>query len=306
MLHRHELEEGAALSTHQTVSETDQTTIRQEPDLEVLRRRLRHGSRANRAAAEVELAALSVGDLIRLMAIEQRKRRGRRTALIVGISIYLALVVAMIIVTHKVIMLNYIGSFTGLIGAAAAFSSSHKSAAMALAKYDAIEGVGALIEALEIPDEKVQEAVRASLAGMLPRLRASNSSSLTPEQRKILCRSLTHAARGSRGYTRRNALTFVLALLKALEQIGDESFKEPVERLAAGTGMGRDEAVRAAAQACLPALLQRIENQHLSSDLLRGASPTVDVHSQDLLRAAQSAGQTDESALLRPTEDARS
>ncbi len=277
---------------------TDQSESR-DADLAALRTRLRRGTRSGRAAAQQELEELRVGDLIRLMTIEQGQRRHRRVGLIVGILVYVSVMLGVALVTHRFMMLTYIGSFSGVVAAAVAFSPAHKNAARLLAKYDDIAGAGPLVEALEIPDKGVRTAVRAGLTGILPRLRASDAPRITPDQRKILRAQLT-----IRPLSKHDPETrpFVVATLTALEQVGDETFLEPVERLAAGTGLGLYDDVRIAAESCVPALRQRIENIRHSSDLLRAASSDHGAPADELLRAAASSGYADPSMLLRSTD----
>jgi hypothetical protein len=89
-----------------------------------------------------------------------------------------------------------------------------------------------------------------------------------------------------------------LAILKAWEQVGDEKALPAVERLAAGTW---DSRVRAAADACLPALRQRAELARQRDTLLRPAS-APGTGSEVLLRPAAGPGETSAALLLRPVE----
>jgi hypothetical protein len=230
------------------------------------------------------------------MAVEKRQRSSRQKRIIAFVTVFLAVAVSMAIFEHNAHMFNIIGAFGGMIVAAMAFTTAHKSAAKALAKYEGIEGVSPLLEALEIPDKDVHRSVTECLTRVLPKMHASDSDLLTADARKVLRKQLAATPKSDDRY---KSDQFVEATLKALEQVGDESFIEWVERLAEGGGYGNSFTVREAAKECLPALRQRAENDRLSHDLLRASAATASRDPDELLRAAESAGATDSSALLR-------
>ena len=169
---------------------------------------------------------------------------------------------------------------------------------MALARFDDVAGIGPLIEALEIPDPAVQRALSASLPRLLPRLRASDSHLLNPMHRRLLRALLLHSP-NTKNYAERRPI--IIAALRCLEQVGDESFLETVESIAHRQTDDPDEEVKTAAERCLPFLKQRIENERLSHDLLRAASAGPATDPDILLRPIDSAGRTEPDELLRPT-----
>jgi hypothetical protein len=270
------------------------------PDLERIRKELQSRSVSERTQAEAALNELTPNELIELMAIERNKRNVRRRAMIIGIVAYVAVMLTFSILFHTANMIMYIGSFSGILGAAMAFSQTHKVAARALAKYDDVNAVGSLVETLEIPDPEVQLAVREGLAQLLPRLHASDAHLLNAEQRRILRKQMSAQPSLKNQQPTR---MFVEAAVKGLEQVGDESFLETLENLANGHGFGVFDEVKEAAERCLPFLKQRILNERLSHDLLRAASNNQSYDPDDLLRPAASIAPTDPAQLLRPTSE---
>ncbi len=287
-----------------------------QADLEAIRRRLSSRNVAVRTAANQELSGVPATDLIKLIEMENQHRAKRKKWLIVGVTVYFLLAVALMAVAHSGQFFTMFGSFTGVFAAAMAFSQAHKGAATALAQYDDIAGVGAMVEALEIPDAEVQIAVRQGLTRLLPRLRASDAALLSPSGRRMLRKAMVTGIGRGRPYRSIHApvnaaligprfrdngrVEFIVATLKGLEQVGDESFIETVDQMARGEGVGSDERVRLAANECLPFLKQRAENERLRHDLLRAASGNGEAGSEELLRAAESIGHTEPDQLLRP------
>jgi hypothetical protein len=172
-------------------------------------------------------------------------------------------------------------------------SEKQTEAARMLARFDDVRAMGALIEALDWPEEQVRVAARLALLRLLPRLRASDATLLRPGQRASLYRYLKM----------RNAhrdVDFLLAILKALEQVGDASALPPVQRLAEGAGHTYNQRrVRRAARECLPYLEARAEQQRASQTLLR-ASSAVATTPQMLLRPATGGNNAEPQQLLRP------
>jgi hypothetical protein len=269
-------------------------------DLERIRKQLQSRSLSERSEAEVALNRLTPNELIDLMAIERQKRLVRKRNMVIGIVAYVAIMLTVSILFHTANMIMYIGSFSGVLSAAMAFSPAHKVAARALAKFDDVNAVGSLVETLEMPDPEVQSAVREGLAQLLPRLRASDAHLLNVEQRRILRKQMSSQPSIKNQQPTR---MFIEAAVKGLEQVGDESFLETVENLANGRGFGVFDDVKAAADRCLPYLKQRIENDRLSHDLLRAASNGQSYDPDGLLRPAASITPTDPAELLRPTSE---
>jgi len=278
-----------------------QEVVETETNLEDLRRRLQSRATSSRQEAELELSRLRASDLIQLMEVEKSHRLRRRKTLIGVVIAYIALTLIISILGHNSHMFNVVACFGGVIGSAMAFTGAHKSAARALAKYEDIESVSPLIEALEIPDSELHFAVSESLTRMLPKMRSSDGALLTADAKRILRRQM---AANPRFDNRSKADQFVEAALKALEQVGDESFVATVEGLAAGRGYGNSVIVQKAAEECLPALRQRAEYDRMSHNLLRASTPATSHDADQLLRAAEAAGTTDSTALLRASTSA--
>jgi HEAT repeat protein len=169
---------------------------------------------------------------------------------------------------------------------------SHRDLMRKLADYDDVAGVGALAETLEWPDRRVQDMAARALVRLLPRLRASDARLLSPTQRGCLYRvlSMRHVGRDS---------TLVLAILQALQQVGDEAAIPYVQRLARSTTFGPTQRkVRQAAEECLPYLRNSADMQRASQTLLR-ASAQENVASDALLRPAYTNTTTEPAEMVR-------
>jgi len=132
------------------------------------------------------------------------------------------------------------------------------------------------------PDQKLRAAIRKALTQELPTLKVSDHARFSPETIQALLQALGDID-----------TPLILAILKALEQIGDERAVERVERLAR-TAKSRE--VRQAAEECLPALRASASNVRLANTLLRPAESPPDA---TLLRPA-GAGGAETATLLRP------
>jgi predicted kinase len=171
-------------------------------------------------------------------------------------------------------------------------SARHRRLAQRLAEIDDIHGVGRLAEALAWPDSEVRDLVAEALTRLLPRLKASDASLLNASQRTSLYQMLDLS----------NATTyaeFLVALLGALQQIGDRNAVPAVERLAASEPITTRQArVKQAAIECLPYLHQAAEQNQYSQTLLR-ASSSSNTSSDLLLRSVTTSAVNDEAQLLR-------
>jgi hypothetical protein len=118
--------------------------------------------------------------------------------------------------------------------------------------------------ALNSPQQSKEMTARIGgvLKQLLPRLQGQDARTLLPEHRQALRKLL-----------RSTDTDLVLAVLKALEQIGDWQAIEPVERLLARTG---DAQIAQAAQSCLSELRIRAEEREKERTLLRPASLGAD------------------------------
>ena len=152
--------------------------------------------------------------------------------------------------------------------------------------YRGSTAVGTLIELLSVPQKPRKiNPLHLALIKLLPQIKASDAALLTAKQRKMLYSILKD---GLGGYiSPALLLDFRLAILKALEQIGDADAIPIVEQLASGrTRTPSQKALQTAANECLPLLRAHLGNVEANKTLLR----------------ASSLAQTDDALLLRPTE----
>ena len=115
---------------------------------------------------------------------------------------------------------TYFFMFSSFGGVAAA-SRTHKEAVSELTRIEDIRAVGPLAESLAIEDKRVRPLIHAALIRLLPRLQSSDAALLTLEGRACLNDALDE---------KNEMLT--LAILKAYEQVGDETALPYVEKLA--------------------------------------------------------------------------
>jgi hypothetical protein len=161
-----------------------------------------------------------------------------------------------------------------------------------LAEYDSVKGVGFLSEVLDWPDSSSQTAASVALTRLLPRLKASDAPLLNARQRLCLYRRLTVGAAN-----RDHAL--ILAILKAMEQVGDPAAVGYVTKLAQSRPLTvAQRRVVQAAKECLPYLQRRADLNENSQFLLR-ASQAEELSPHTLLRPA-SRQETAPEQLLRP------
>jgi hypothetical protein len=129
---------------------------------------------------------------------------------------------------------------------------------------------------------------RESVIACLSDMKEGDSSPLSLQQRGVLYRSLAGTD-----------VELIRAVLQALPSIGDEQALPYVQALALGTGkLKGNEAIRMAAQGCLP-LLQANLALKLSPQTLLRASSVSDTKSEELLHPAQDVGASEAQQLLR-------
>jgi hypothetical protein len=174
-------------------------------------------------------------------------------------------------------------------------SSRQSEAARKLAQQNDVRGVGPLAEALEWPDPELQAVAMKALTRLLQQLKATDAHLLNAQQRGNLYRHLN-------SYQARFHPDFQIAILKALEQVGDEAAIPHVRRLARSVALGpRQQQVRRAAQDCLPFLRNRADQLRVSQTLLRASSATS-AAPDILLRPADNRHAAAPEQLLRATE----
>ncbi len=134
---------------------------------------------------------------------------------------------------------------------------------VALSQFDHLSLVGPLLDMYYSGE---RELVKSTLTRLLPQLQATDAAKLNAHQRERLYRQLDMC--DSRLLYKAANIEFILAILKSLEQIGDEKALAHVEPLAR---KARNARIREAAQNCLPYLQARNEQERARMNLLRSA-----------------------------------
>ena len=223
--------------------------------------------------------------------------RSRKIAVVLAIVAVVA-IAAIPGALAPAILIAIISSPFVLMWRAEVFMRKSKARILRLANEGGLDGIGVLLQTLDDSDKSVRLAARDALIRLLPTFQSSDALVfLSSQHRRILLRCIS-------GYVPVDGdMPLILAILKVVEQIGDEACLPVVQRLAQGRGMGLDERVKAAANECLYYLWQRIERRQAHGELLRGsASPATD-DSGRLLRAAIDRPSVGQEELLRPHED---
>lgn len=153
--------------------------------------------------------------------------------------------------------------------------------------------IGTLIDALPMPVSigvwRLPPFGAANrLMEILPRLTVNDFALLTSAQLSRLHGHLNPSAADAEPY-------FAVAILKALERVGDCTSLPYVKRLSERDVM---EPVRGVAQRCLPELRRLVKEQQAGGTLLRACEPA----NESLLRPASSLTQAGADTLLRPHE----
>lgn len=175
-------------------------------------------------------------------------------------------------------------------------TSRHRRIARELGELDDVNAVGRLAEALAWPDATLRFGAISALTRVLPRLRASDAAMIGPYQRACLYNSLSRETAWSHP-------DYVVALLRALEQVGDVAAVAPVRALAeARFRTARQRRISEAARECLPYLLNVAEKNQQSQLLLR-ASHAPGTETDRLLRPAAGVGSHDPEWLLRAADE---
>ncbi|HZO92059.1 MAG TPA: hypothetical protein VFB38_27320 [Chthonomonadaceae bacterium] len=243
---------------------------------------------------EVKRKKESVEAMMALLLQETRaarRRRYLRTATGTGAAL---LLIWLIYITRGEIFQHFWWIIKIGAGAWVADKAVNKrrEAASALSKAGDPRAVGVLALALRDGDSFVRNIAGSALRTLLPRVRASDTSYITPDQMNALL---------SLAYDEEDRLRLKIPLLLALQQIGDERALPAVEHLLYDPS--RD--VRRAAKECLPFVTERVRRARESATLLRASSATsIAAMPDQLLRPASGAPptQTPADQLLRPME----
>jgi hypothetical protein len=250
----------------------------------------------------------SFEELLEIIAEERRKSLKNRKQAKRVLAFFVCLIAAIVmisVVTHHNIPIGGFFGFTGVFAGMYAATQTQRKGVQALAQFEDVRAVRPLIEAMEYNDKEMKAVAIEKLPVLLPQLRASDAGLLSKEHYAMLNRILNTDLN-----TRKPAAARMrIAVLQALQQVGNESSLPVVEDLAVGKGKaaGYPEVRRAAAD-CLPFLRVRVDHLRQTQTLLRAsdgnltppdvllrpaAASDVTVHADELLRAAP-AEQTDD------------
>lgn len=171
-------------------------------------------------------------------------------------------------------------------------SERHKAFAQRMSRVTDVRFIGRLADLLEWPDPEVQAAAVGALTRLLPAVKASDTVFHSAGQRAALYGQLVPAKAGRHS-------EFLIAILRALEQVGDAAAVPHVLHLAnAQPVSARERRVCDAASECLPYLQERARLSDSSNMLLR-ASSAAWTGADTLVRAADATPASDPGELLR-------
>jgi hypothetical protein len=196
-----------------------------------------------------------------------------------------------------------------------------KAATAALTQCDSIEAIGPILEYTEhILPPATTRALEILRTRLLFRVKASDAHLFSARHQKALRLLLISFLMGTRRETDRtksnwftklddylmtkrqevNPLRYE-AVLKALEQVGDDKALPLVRKIAELDARAPDqEQMKSLAQDCLPALEDRLDRERPGNTLLRPAGMEG---VENLLRAVQPGASIDTSQLLRSVND---
>ena len=253
-----------------------------------LREALKHPSEQVRMAAATVLQQIDDAQaheaLRELLYQELQAVAVQRKRWMFGRGVRVALLVALVIIG---IIKNFNFWFFWMILGGSGFVD--KTAKMrlksieALSKTTDVRMIGVL--ALCLKDKSLRHTATKILIKLLPSVQTSDKQYITPQERE----ALLQAFRWSDPW-------YKIAVLKALEQIGGEKEIPFVVSIQYDSEI---EEVYKAADACLPFLRLRAEQEQLAHTLLRASSANNTMASETLLRPAQGVSPVDASQLLR-------
>ncbi len=258
-------------------------------DTVALSRRLNSSDETERQQAQAELYALIADDTRRIRQCRNLQVYSITTACLLYLAVY---VHDRLIGHHPMNDFVVVAAITAIILAHAAQSQA-KVAISNIGALDISQAAGALLDVYGMNGRFILGDTRPALIRLLPRLRVTDANLLTPGQRKLLYTILSRNERNPWSINYWSA-DLKIAILRALEQIGDEKAIPYVEKAAR---TARNLEVRAAAQECLPYLTTRAEQLRVEQTLLRASASTT---SPDmLLRPTVATAPTEPQQLLR-------
>jgi hypothetical protein len=184
----------------------------------------------------------------------------------------------------------------------------------ALSNGQDVKQISALIHTSRGTSAPVRNLAKRALIDLLPQLRASDADKLSESERGILLRHLAINPRdlGHREVTEmfspsafRREVDLRVSILKAYEQVGGVKELAAVSKLARGIPTLQQSPplgeIKRAANACLPYLEQRANDERASRHLLRASGPEA-MGNGELLRPVLSVSATGDEELLRAVE----
>jgi len=232
-----------------------------------LAHRLSSKDHAIRQPAQEDLRVLIAGDVRRLRRIHLALTGVVPASVLIFVSVF-----TYILATHLE-HYNLVGYVLGMVALmlsiAAVLALHYRRAAHRIVALELPQAVGPLVEVVATLGDFGSREIKAALVRLLPLLKSSDANLLTSRDRKHLNTflGLDEYERDDGGFY---GATLKIAVLRALQQIGDETALCAVERLAESA---RNRQVRSAAQECLPFLQQRSEQMRVEQTLLRASGP---------------------------------
>lgn len=234
--------------------------------------------------------------LQRFQEAVQKYRRGIPLANGIGAAGALCGIAMVVVVVRNPLSQSFLPGFLLIPQAAAilycdARVSRLKRVLSKVIARDDLRITGPLLESTTADDVPTRQMAMRALSHLLRRFQASDAKHLTESQYLLLLHTLTRS---------KGDVEYFVSALRALEQIGDQRALSIVEGLAKGRRRTTNpRRVQAAAQACLPYLQIRCEQQRASQTLLRASAASA-TPSVDLLRPAHDTSATEISQLLHP------
>ncbi len=273
----------------------------------MLKQLLAHLNSRNPAVREEamrEARALPPEDLLQLIAMEvKRYRRKKRIQSIIGLVVFYICVLYGAYTFGMSLWMYLVALGVGLAASAAIgrWNVSSRALQNLLGIIVETDDICFLLPTLRMISEGItsekQFALiptwsRVVLMRLLPKLRASDVTDWTREDKKLLLRPLFVLLQIP-------DVELALITLKALEQVGGEEAIPAVRNLS--RYRGEMQPVADAAAACLPYLTANAEQSRQSQSLLRASSAETASSSNVLLRpAATNPEETPSEQLLRP------
>lgn len=286
----------AAAVNHERAVEVDRAAAAREDPWSI---RWLHGQagimdifRPREPAKTAALREMSLEELLALLH-EERRHRARINIADVSAAIIASIIAfALSLLFHMNPIIAPVAGIVVLLSHTL-LSERQVAATMLLARFDDVRVIGPLAEALEYKDSFIRPIAARTLIPLLPKMKASDASLLSPAQRACLNRALEGTNRA-----------LILAILKAWEQVGTEGEIEIVQNLSYGRmNAGEYPEVARAARECLPYLRESAQRHRVGVDLLRAADDNQ-ASSETLLRPTLPGGSNEpEEQLLRPRQD---